>query len=199
MSSHEAATGGFNNLLQIMGEQGFFSGLLPFVVTYVLFFLTLKRIPLFKENEDDNRFAAILSVVFAFFVAQFLVSNPVYQQFFVEYLGTIALTVVGLLGLLVVLAFIGLDVGTKDDPGKGIYGIILTGIVILAFFITGGGQLFIPDNINNQAIQQMISYVVDSGLIWILVVAGIIYWTLSDPGEGSGPKLSDLFQPVGGE
>lgn len=194
MSTHTG--GGFTNLLQIMADQGFFSGLLPFVVTYVLFFLTLKRIPLFKENEDDNRFAAILSVVFAFFVAQFLVNNPVYQQFFVQYLGTIAITVVGMLGLLVVLAFIGLDVGTDDDPGKGIYGIILTGIVILAFFITGGGQLFIPENLGNQQIEQLISSTVESGLIWVIVVAGIIYWTLKDSSGDSGMSLGDLFSSM---
>lgn len=196
MSSHEAATGGFTNLIQIMESSGFFESLLPFVVTYVLFFLTLKRIPLFNQDGDDDRFAAILSVVFAFFVAQFLVTNPVYQQFLVEYLGTIAITVIGLLGLLVVLAFIGLDVGTDDDPGKGVYGIILTGIVILAFFITGGGQLFIPDNINNEAIQEILSYTVDSGLIWILLVAGIIYWTLKDPNDDSSMNLGKLFSSL---
>lgn len=197
MSSHEAATGGFNNLLQMMTEQGFFSGLLPFVVAYVLFFLTLKRIPLFNEEDGDNRFAAVLSVVFAFFVAQFLVRNPAYQVFFVDYLGAIAVTVIGLLGLLVVLAFIGLDIGT-DQGSRGVYGLILTGIVVLAFFVTGGGRIFIPENINSEILEQFINFTVDSGLIWIVAVAGLIYWTLSDGSSSSSLSPGKLFDELSG-
>lgn len=197
MTSHEAA-GGFNNLLEIMTKQGFFSGLLPFVVAYVLFFLTLKRIPLFNEEDGDNRFAAVLSVVFAFFVSQFLVNNPAYQQFFVDYLGAIAVTVIGLLGLLVVLAFIGLDIGTDNSQSRALYGLILTGIVILAFFVTGGGRIFIPDDINSQAIEQLVNVAVDSGLIWILVVAGLIYWTLSDGSSDSSLSPGEWFDTISG-
>lgn len=197
MSSHEAA-GGFNALLQTMTEQGFFSGLLPFVVAYVLFFLTLKRIPLFEQEDGDNRFAAVLSVVFAFFVAQFLVTNPAYQTFFVEYLGAIAVSVIGLLGLLVVLAFIGLDIGTSDDDAKGIYGLILTGIVVLAFFVTGGGRIFIPENLNSEPLEQFVTFAVDSGLIWIAVVAGLIYWTLSDSSSSSSFSPGKLFDELSG-
>ncbi len=198
MTSHDAGAGGFNNLLEIMAENGFFSGLLPFVVAYVLFFLTLKRIPLFEEEDGDNKFAATLSVVFAFFVAQFLVRNPAYQTFFVEYLGAIAVSVIGLLGLLVVLAFIGLDIGTGDSESRGIYGLILTGIVVLAFFVTGGGRIFIPDNINSEGLEQFINFTVDSGLIWVLVVAGLIYWTLSDPDAGSSFSPGKLFDELAG-
>lgn len=202
MSSHEAATGGFNNLLTMMSEQGFFSGLLPFVVAYVLFFLTLKRIPLFDQEDGDNRFAAVLSVVFAFFVAQFLVTNPAYQTFFIDYLGAIAVSVIGLLGLLVVLAFIGLDIGTDNSEARGLYGLILTGIILLAFVVTGGAQIFLPDDINLGAIEQVVSFSVDSGLIWILVVAGLIYWTLSDGSSSSSSftpgKLFDEMSGNGG-
>lgn len=195
MSNHEAA-GGFNNLLEIMSEQGFFSGLLPFVVAYVLFFLTLKRVPLFKSEDGDDRFAAVLSVVFAFFVSQFLITNPAYQQFFVDYLGAIAVTVIGLLGLLMVLAFIGLDLGITEDQGSAVFGLILTGIVILAFFVTGGGEIFIPDDINSQGLEQIINVMVESGFIWILVVAGLIYWTLSDGNSDSKLNPADLFRPI---
>ncbi len=198
MTSHNAGTGGFNNLLEIMAENGFFSGLLPFVVAYVLFFLTLKRIPLFEEEDGENKFAAVLSVVFAFFVAQFLVTNPAYQTFFVEYLGAIAVSVIGLLGLLVVLAFIGLDIGTSDSESRGIYGLILTGIVVLAFFVTGGGRIFIPEDINSQALEQFVSFTVDSGLIWVLVVAGLIYWTLSDSSSSSSISPGKLFDELAG-
>lgn len=196
MTTHDA--GGFNTLIQTMADQGFFSGLLPFVVAYVLFFLTLKRVPLFEQEDGDNRFAAVLSVVFAFFVAQFLVTNPAYQQFFIEYLGAIAVTVIGLLGLLVVLAFIGLDIGTSESESRGLYGLILTAIVVLAFFVTGGGQIFIPDNINNQYVEQFISFAVDSGLIWIAVVAGLIYWTLSDSSSSSSFSPGKLFDELSG-
>jgi len=198
VSSHEAANTGFNNLLQIMADNGFFSGLLPFVVAYVLFFLTLKRIPIFDQEDSDNRFAAVLSVVFAFFVAQFLVTNPAYQAFFVDYLGAIAVSVIGLLGLLVVLAFIGLDIGTNDDDARGIYGLILTGIVVLAFFVTGGGRIFIPDDINSEALEQFLSFTVDSGLIWIVVVAGLIYWTLSDSSSSNSLSPGKLFDELAG-
>lgn len=191
----------FEQILESMAGAGFFTGLLPFVIAYLLFFLTLQRVPLFEEDKQD-KFAALVSIVFAFFVARFVTENEVYQQFFVDYLGFVAITIIGLLGLLIVLAMVGIGVSDSND---NLWGVILALIVLTGFFVTGGPNVLIPDDLgaDTSVVTEAAAFVVESGLIWILLVSGVIYWTLSD-GESSGtdrefPTLFDGLTGNSGE
>jgi hypothetical protein len=98
---------GFEQLLASGSDIGLFSGILPFIITYTIFFFLIRRIGLLEDNNDT--FAAILAIAFAFYTSRFIIMNPGYQQFMLDYVSRIALITVGLLGLLVVLAFVGLD------------------------------------------------------------------------------------------
>jgi len=191
---------GFNDVLTSMAEADFFTGLLPFVLAYLLFFVALKQVPIFKEQGDD-RFPALVSVVLAFFVARFVSTTPAYQQFFVDYLGFIAVAIVGLLGLLVVISFVGLDIW-RDGEGGNIAGYILLLVVLAGFFVTGGADIFIPDNIETdfaQDVVEVLAFVVDSGLIWLLLVLAIFWWTLkpADGGDDDGRDwhIPETFYP----
>jgi len=170
---------GFQDLLASMADAGFFVGLLPFVLAYLLFFVALKQVPIFKEQGDD-RFPALVSLVLAFFVARFVSTTPAYQEFFVDYLGFIAIAVTGLLGLLIVISFVGLDIW-RDGEGGNIAGYILLLVVLAGFFVTGGAELFTPDDLDDNVAQEavnIVEFVIDSGLIWILLVLAIFWWTL---------------------
>lgn len=185
-----------------MAAADFFTGLLPFVASYILFFLALKRVPLFSENDNQDRFAALISIVFAFFVARFVTENPVYQEFFVEYLGFIAITIIGLLGLLIVLAMVGIKTGSSDDSTT-LWGATLALIVLAGFFVTGGPSILIPEGLegNIGILIDIFNFTVESGLIWVLVIGAVIAWTLSDDTNnnsenGIGDAIGDMFESM---
>lgn len=186
-----------------MADAGFFTGLLPFLLSYVLFFLALKRVPLFSESDDQDKFAALVSIVFSFFVARYVTENPVYQQFFNEYLTFVAVVIIGLLGLLVTLAMIGIKTGT-DDRSTTTWGLILGLTILVGFFVTGGPSIIIPENLlgDSELLIDALNFAIDSGLIWIFVIGGAIAWTLS-PGDSSssssdglGDALGDMFDSI---
>jgi len=170
-------TAGFNELLQNMAQQDFFTGIFPFILSYVVFYLALSKTPLFKEQEG-KRFSAIVSVIFAFFVSYWLVLNPAYQSFFASYLSRIVIGIVGLLGLLVFLAFVpGFNLGRVRT--NGLIVLVVLG-AISAFAISGGGSAFIPFDTQilgmEYSLGQLIDYVFDSGLIYLLIIGGALYW-----------------------
>ena len=203
MSTHSPDPSSFSQLLESMADAGFFTGLLPFLLSYVLFFLALKRVPLFSESDDQDKFAALVSIVFSFFVARYVTENPAYQQFFNEYLTFVAVVIIGLLGLLVTLAMIGIKTGT-DDKSTTAWGLILALTILVGFFATGGPNMVIPEDYlgNAEILVDILNFTIDSGLIWILVIGGAIAWTLSDGSDSGGDNelgeaVGKMFESIG--
>ena len=122
---------GFEQLLASGSDIGLFSGILPFIITYTIFFFLIRRIGLLEDNNDT--FAAILVIAFAFYTSRFIIMNPGYQQFMLDYVSRIALNTVGLLVLLLVLALVGLDLSSDVQS----LGSIMALIVIVAFTASG--------------------------------------------------------------
>ena len=181
------AVSGFNQVLESMAQADVFSGVLPFVITYVVFFFALKELSLFDDNE---KVAAIVSIAAAFYVARFVALNAIYQQFFVQYFGTLTIGIVGILGLLVVLALVGWDVSNMPGQG-GLFGWLLALIAVAAFTVSGGLTAYIPGGTSGQLAGVLdigINLLFDQGLIWIILVLGALWWTTSDDGGGSGDK-----------
>ncbi|WEL20013.1 hypothetical protein [Candidatus Nanohalococcus occultus] len=188
---------GFNELIRLFMEQDVFTGVLPFVLTYVILFLGVKRVPIF--DTDDGRgeqFAALVSIVGAFYVARFLIARPFYQQFFIQYFGKFAVGMVGLLGLMTILAFLGLDLGDDNSYFPGPL-LILAAVAMAgaAFTSAGGFGPPILTELNVGAIAPIINGLVESGLIWAVVIGGVLLWTLSEGGDdgGGGPPLRRLM------
>ncbi|AOV95381.1 hypothetical protein AQV86_05695 [Nanohaloarchaea archaeon SG9] len=182
---------GFEELLASGGEIGLFSGILPFIITYTIFFFLIRRIGLLEENNDT--FAAILAIAFAFYTSRFIIMNPGYQQFMLDYVSRIALITIGLLGLLVVLAFVGLDL-SSDVQGLGY---IMALIVIVAFTVSGGIPVIAGDGALGQ-VQEIINWMINSGTIWILAVLGLLGWTLRDSDDSdSNGGLPEIFSALG--
>ena len=182
---------GFEQLLASGSDIGLFSGILPFIITYTIFFFLIRRIGLLKDNNDT--FAAILAIAFAFYTSRFIIMNPGYQQFMLDYVSRIALITVGLLGLLVVLAFVGLDL-SSDVQGLGY---IMALIVIVAFTVSGGVPVIAGDGALGQ-VQELVNWLINSGTIWILAVLGLLGWTLKDSDdEDDDGGLPELFSAIG--
>ena len=182
---------GFEQLLASGSDIGLFTGILPFIITYTIFFFLIRRIDLLKDNNDT--FAAILAIAFAFYTSRFIIMNPGYQQFMLDYVSRIALITVGLLGLLVVLAFVGLDL-SSDVQGLGY---IMALIVIVAFTVSGGVPVIAGDGALGQ-VQELVNWLINSGTIWILAVLGLLGWTLKDSDdEDDNGGLPGLFSAIG--
>lgn len=182
---------GFEQLLASGSDIGLFTGILPFIITYTIFFFLIRRIGLLKDNNDT--FAAILAIAFAFYTSRFIIMNPGYQQFMLDYVSRIALITVGLLGLLVVLAFVGLDL-SSDVQGLGY---IMALIVIVAFTVSGGVPVIAGDGALGQ-VQELVNWLINSGTIWILAVLGLLGWTLKDSDdEDDNGGLPELFSAIG--
>ncbi|NMJ76899.1 hypothetical protein GLU64_00600 [Nanohaloarchaea archaeon] len=182
-------TTSFGQLMQNLEGIGFFTGLLPFVITYAIFFFLLREVGESVLDEDNGRpqqFAAILSIAFAFFTSRFILINPVYQQFFTQYLGRFTVLAVGLLGLLVILGWLGIEI---DNLGNGLWGAI-TALLVAAVFVVSGGlrSSLAPLESQNEilnAILGFISYSISSGIIFIFLIIGLLAFTFRDPSDGS--------------
>lgn len=184
---------GFEQLLASGGDIGLFSGILPFIITYAIFFFLIRRISLL--DEDNDTFAAILAIAFAFYTSKFIIANPVYQEFILSYVSRIALITIGLLGLLVVLAFVGMDLSNNNGLGY-----VMALIVIVAFAVSGGLPVIAGEGALS-SVYSLFNWLIESGTIWVLAVLGLLGWTLrnDDDDDGGSNGLPELFKGIGGE
>lgn len=181
----------FSQLLQSGSEVGLFSGILPFIIAYTIFFFLIRRIGLLDDNNDT--FAAILAIAFAFYTSRFTMMYG-YETFILQYMSRIALITVGVLGLLVVLAFVGMDLSNDNK----MLGYVMALIVIVAFTVSGGIPVIAGEGALGQ-ISQFINYLIETGLVWVIAVLGLLWWTLKDDdGNSEGGGLPDLFEAMGG-
>jgi len=190
LTSHDAGAAGFSSLLETMAQLDFFSLVFPFLLSYVIFLLALRAVPLFQDDEDNPRkgIPEIVSLISAFFTAQFIASNPWYQDFFVEYFGLITIGVVGILGLMILFGLVGLDMNIFTNAAMVI---LMISIVGAAFTMAGG---FGPPVLGSEDIGglDLGSLLIDTGLIWLLLIVGVIAWTAREPDNGQGNDTSTL-------
>lgn len=182
------AVAGFNQVLQSMAAMDFFTGVLPFVLTYVVLYAALDKVPVISEKDN---FPPLIAIIGAFFVARFIVVNPVYQSFFVEYFGQLVIGLMGFIGLLILLAFTGYNLGESGGLKTPLAAMVMIAIVGAAF-TSAGGLGFQLGAISTLGLGELIGWSLESGLIWILVVAGALYWASSD---GSGGDKKDYMLP----
>ncbi len=178
-----ADPGSFTQLLTSLEQADFFIGVLPFVLTYVVFFLALGRIPLFSDaGGRERRFRSLVSVVLSLFVSYFLVTNPAYQLFFVDFFGTFAIGLVGLLGLLVAIGFTGI-------PGKvltyRLWAVIAAVIAVAAWSASGGLGLLFPGIQLGPQLGSAFATLMDTGLIWGALIIVLLWWA------GKAPTTSE--------
>lgn len=192
---------GFSQLLQLLAEQDFFTLVLPFVLSYLVYYIALDQADFFGKS--NKQFTAPIAIIFAFFTAYFIASNPFYQTFFIDYFGRLTVGMVGLVGLFVVLGLAGFGRSTINKALMGIVMIAIAG----AAFVTAGGfgpPWFQVGNIEAPSlIAQAVNYSLNTGLVWLIVVGGVLWWTMRDPGKGGGESewtpskiLGALFQNI---
>lgn len=191
-----AAATGFNQVLETMAQADFFTGILPFLVSFIVFYVTLKNLPILKGLDDDSNLSALLAVLFAFFVARFLMVNPLYQTFFVDYFGRITIGLIGLLGLMILLTFVGWEPGNGDGLPVPIITLLALLAVVGAFGISNGFFAFIPANslpFVGVSLQTLAEAFVNSGLIYLVIIGGAIAWAIADSDDSDDDDWQDHF------
>ena len=191
----------FGGLMQTLEGLDFFTGLLPFVVTYTVFFFILRYLAdeVLFEGYDGNKpdqFAALVSIAFAFFTANFIINQPWAAVFFSQYLGRLTVIIVGLLGLLALLGFVGIDL---DSSRTGV-GWVMALLVLAAFGVSGGASSVLPVSSRNAAIAYLssgLNYMIDSGLIFLVLIAGLLYYTMNGSSGSSSSDRFKWFTPFG--
>jgi len=193
----EAGAAGFSTLLETMAQLDFFTLVLPFILSYVVFLFALRKVPLFQDENDEPEkgIPEIIAVISAFFAAQFIAANPWYQTFFVDYFGRITIGVIGILGLMILLGLIGLDFNIFTNPAMVL---VMIAVVGAAFTASGG---FGPPVFNLDAglLTDAVGILIDTGLIWLVVIGGVIAYTSAedDGGDGRPTMLEQLFEDIG--
>jgi hypothetical protein len=174
-----------------MAAMDFFTGVLPFVLTYVVLYAALDKVPVI--NEKDN-FPPLIAIIGAFFVARFIVVNPVSQSLFVEYFGRLVIGFTGFIGLLVLLAFTGYNLGESGGLKTPLVVMVMVAIVGSAF-TTAGGLGFNPAMLSTPQLGALFTWLLESGALWILIVGGALWWATGD-GSDEGMSFQDLARPA---
>lgn len=187
---------GFSNLIQSMMQQDIFTLVLPFLLSYIVFFLALQRVPVLKEAESDtNKFSALIALIFAFFVAYFLTLNPQYQSFFPAYIGRIVIGLIGILGLATIVAFVTTDSDYLKSP---LMMIIILIIVISAWTMSGGALAFLPETalpVIGLSIADIGNMLFDNGIIYLVVIGVALYW-VSNEGDSEDRDVADAISKL---
>lgn len=178
-----ATVGSFTQLLTTLEQADFFIGVLPFLLAYLVFYAVFERVPVIEEKDN---FPPLLAIIFAFFASYFVVQNPAYQAFFVNYLGTLTVGLIGLLGLFTVMALSGVD--TDVFQHKAVYAVAVI-VVAIAFTVSGGLNALFLGNLPflGSSVLEAIDYVFNTGLIWAALILVVLYLTMGGgnpiPGE----------------
>ncbi len=190
---------GFADLLMNLEQADFFIGLLPFVITYAIFFLTLRNSPKFGEdNAQARRMSALVSLAIAFFVSYFVVSSSVYSQFFVTYFGTLTVGLLGIMGLLIAFALTGLH---DYVPGRAFWAIPVVILVAAAWTVAGGFSALVPGGLNpvgQSVLIPALDYMINTGLIWGVLIIAVVIWATREPQDDQPTLAERLFADLSG-
>lgn len=190
---------GFSNLIQSMAQQDIFTLVLPFLLSYIVFFLALRRVPILKESDGTRKFSALISIIMAFFVAYFLTLNPQYQTFFPAYIGRITIGLIGILGLATIVAFVTEDSDYITSP---LMMVIILIIVISAWTMSGGAFAFLPGTtlpVIGLSIADIGAIMFENGIIYLILVGLALYWVSNEGDDSDDRDFADMMRKaIGG-
>ena len=149
----------FQTLVSNLDQLGFFGFLLPWVLTFAIFYgLLLKS----KALGEDHKIIGVVSVVAAFFVVGF--GGVALGTFLKNLFGTTAMVLAGILITLMFVGMSGYDVSKLADSKYFLAAGI--GIGLIVFFSILGGVRFIGSDVLS------IIFVVIIMIISVMFIAG---------------------------
>lgn len=184
-----AEVSGFSNIISLLTSADAFSLLFPFLLAWMLYYAAIEKVDLFKQGSGLENAPPVMAMILAFFTARFLVMRPFYQTFFSDFFGKVVIGLASLLGLYTLAAFAGFNLNDNSNHKKYILG--LAAMMAGAAFIWAGGfgpAMFGFEDASG-AIGTIISATFETGLIWLLVIAGAMLAVMM-PGNSNGEDKS---------
>jgi len=179
-----AEVSGFSEFLQFMAGADAFTLLLPFLLSWIVYYLALDKAEFLFGDSDLENMPPVLALIMAFFTARFIVLNPYYQQFFITYFGKITIGVIGILGLFTMLAFVGYE---KTVINRGAF-VVFVLMAVGAAFLSAGG--FGPPIIEGIGLSQaaavgmsLVNWSLETGAIWAVVIGTVVWLIVKEPSE----------------
>ena len=131
----------FENLIEIAQNYGIFNFLLPFLLTFSIFYGILRKSKIFGSDEKAERINIIIAFVAAFYILIFTPAGTTLASFFANFFGW---SVIALLTLLIfgTILFMMYRASGKEKVEARIPAWILfpigIGIVVVIFFLAMG-------------------------------------------------------------
>lgn len=181
---------GFADLMMSLQQADFFTGLLPFVIVYSIFYVALINAPKFKESP---KITTLVAASFGFLASFFVLQSPFYQSFIVDYFGFLAVGILGVVGLMTALMLTGFkEWFDMSGPGESnslaiALGLVAVGAVVSAFVSAGGLGTTSAGSGAVAGLVALLAYIVNTGLIWgVVILLVLAYGLSSDLGEDGG-------------
>lgn len=184
-----AGPGSFTQLLTTLEQADFFIGVLPFLLAYLVYYAVLEQVPVIGEKDN---FPALIAIIFGFFTSFFLVQNPAYQAFFVNYLGTLTTGIIGILGLFVLLGLTGMP---EEYFTKNALAVLSVIVVAVAFTVSGGLSAITLGASEGSlaAAMSVLQTLFDTGIIWGIVILAVLGFTMKSETEREQPPWWNPF------
>ena len=184
-----AEVSGFSQFIEFMAGADAFTLLLPFLLSWMVFYFALEQADFLFSGKMDNM-PPLVALILAFFTARFIVLNPFYQTFFIDFFGKITIGIIGVLGLLTLLAFVGYEDKIINKAAFALFMIMSAGA---AFIYAGGlGPPLIQGSGALTALQGLLTWSLESGAVWALVIGLTLFFIVKEPSESGGNGVSPL-------
>jgi hypothetical protein len=172
---------GFNEALRNAAQVDLFTGIIPFLILFVLSYLALNKAPLIGDG-NNSLVPLILGLLVSGLFSNFLIQNPVYQSFSTQFVGRLGLGLLFLIGVYIFLGFAPIENPLGDDGGVFI-AILATLIALASFAGAGGLGLYLPDimppglQLNTEGISEFIFE--EGGWALFIPLAVVLYFLFS--------------------
>jgi len=181
---------GFNEFLMVLTQTDFFTGILPFTLSWIVFYFATENVP---NLGDNNSARTLVALIFAFFVAAFLANNPVYTSLYTNFFTAISLTITGIIGFLLALSYLEIDIGEVGggDTSSMLVKLVI-GVVAAAIALSVVDAFAISPAFNISAPIGLVSEILfEQGGIYLLIVGGIALVLLLSDTDADGEDGED--------
>jgi len=171
--------GAIGNFFDMLGNQGFFSYLLPFLLIFSLVYGILLKLDFFKNNKSIN---AIIALAVGLMALQFNFVSLFFSDIFPR-------VGIGLAIILVIMIIMGLFLPNQPWVGYALFGV---SAIILGYILFSSGGFFGSSGSN---IGYWLSYnwPLLAGLIFIIIVIAVIVGVGRSPNPNAPKTLGELL------
>lgn len=161
-------------VMQSLESVGFYNIVLPFVLSFVIFYGILRKIEVFGDK--NNEISAVIAGVFAFFVVNYVPVSQSLSVFFSNLVGAWSVVLVVIVLMMTGAGLLG--VKPENLPGHGYFAWIAALAALLLAFSWGGLSMVSPGGsdvsffLTNQDLLSIFVLLIGAVAVWYVVSSG---------------------------